>query len=1352
MYRGYKIRNKKLDHINKNIPNYLAKSKAALRNETFPGVHEEAELNELYSHLSQKAALLERVIRARSLHHSRFYPLNLDYSHKAFLDKLASDRVAVHYALEKLWQRTAEVLHSKAKWFRWVRSRQDEEEASREKEVQRVKKESQMFRRHIKIVESRMKAEKRHEDAKRQEAYLNQVFSERMAERGELDSDLGEDSHFDPIEDVIEGERESYVEMMKRLLWLDSGIPDVVRDVTAAETTSFSDATLPMKATAAATSNHEDKGCSEIAQVQNGAADMTLTRTQKKRAKAKVKATESKKEQLVDPLDTPKIEVNETREQMRSRLLRGEEGNSSHAKTHALPEDEVDRLLEDVAAIKELLFCRLLLSQAAVLPAALKATSVAELLADPEVSRADLRDLCLQVEQPQLQEIRDACADLTRGDADEDDEADDEEEDEQTVADRAVDWARRGGAGRMMRAEEPAQWRSEHEEAVERRKTEKHHPVREEGGKVPTLVDFGKIEDSTFKSQKIRVTVCGRTIWNYPSEKAMARGGWLQFSVIAKGSKLEDSIVLCRNWTEFQELSTLACYSYFPSGAWSSWFADAARSYQLQLGLIKYLESSNAGERMSDNEATHRTRGARIVKEFKNITGAYIKRNDPISRRFVQYLSMCSGQICVLVRDGKTGRILVQPPEEHLWISRTRIVGGGMPKNDWQIHRKVGPELFEQLSAEEAVKWRFGFNDFYDVQIWDLRAGRPYEELLSVIVGMWYKASRFSQDADIFTPVADVLRSLHKDQKTGRVRDLLPGELSEYDRKVQWQIDNANDPRAIANQSTYYNDRDADEDMVLFPEETGGKAGTAIIDNMDPILAKLIIRGPSLKRFVLDIESDEDSDDYEDVDRDLQPGEEVGQRKIINQKEREMMQFPPCPNEDLCDVECGCPECEWFAQQTIGNTMPELAEHQDYSSVYSEDIDEGTDNMVMAERLKEFCFDDPWNERERDPATDWMSHVNREKSKIFKQQMHAAEFDPNAQEQWRQLRLLIEEAKEVMAKNRLNRVRYYRLLMNMGWHVGEHRLVHRDMQEAFTTVAMFFPGYGVDENSEIRQWKADVLQRLPIFDNASKAAGIPYNRAIRSNRTMPDDFWVEPDEVSRIVCNGCTESTTTHTHQARAPIAWDKFVRPLVAKLFKAGIIGPGYDSHPEGFSVVTTDRASRTPQNWYLDYREVCKRELTVPRIMRNPHLVDLLATAERFAVRNSRARYTLLRIWTHSHFYPNTLGYEKMKFVTFADCTGRSWRWTFIPKDQPDSDWSMQHNIDLQLARIKKQFGKNFEVKREMVLVMAEDEEKMPDLLTSIVFQLQTNQWRYEVDWWKSFVNVDLSFLAGLDRVWLD
>ena len=80
------------------------------------------------------------------------------------------------------------------------------------------------------------------------------------------------------------------------------------------------------------------------------------------------------------------------------------------------------------------------------------------------------------------------------------------------------------------------------------------------------------------------------------------------------------------------------------------------------------------------------------------------------------------------------------------------------------------------------------------------------------------------------------------------------------------------------------------------------------------------------------------------------------------------------------------------------------------------------------------------------------------------------------------------------------------------------------------------------------------------------------------------------------------------------------------------------------------------------------------------------------------------------------------------------------------------MQHNTDLRLERIKKQFGRNFEVKRDMVLVMAKTEEELPGLLTSIVFQLQTDPWRFEIDWWKTFVNVDLEFLTGLDKVWLD
>jgi len=86
------------------------------------------------------------------------------------------------------------------------------------------------------------------------------------------------------------------------------------------------------------------------------------------------------------------------------------------------------------------------------------------------------------------------------------------------------------------------------------------------------------------------------------------------------------------------------------------------------------------------------------------------------------------------------------------------------------------------------------------------------------------------------------------------------------------------------------------------------------------------------------------------------------------------------------------------------------------------------------------------------------------------------------------------------------------------------------------------------------------------------------------------------------------------------------------------------------------------------------------------------------------------------------------------------------------PQSEWSKQHNIDLRLARIKKQFGRQFEVKRDIVLVMAEDEEEMPGLLTQMVFQIQTHNCGYEVDWWRTFVNVELGFLEELDKAWLD
>lgn len=76
-----------------------------------------------------------------------------------------------------------------------------------------------------------------------------------------------------------------------------------------------------------------------------------------------------------------------------------------------------------------------------------------------------------------------------------------------------------------------------------------------------SIMDYDASTEETAPSdKKIRVRVCGKTIWNHPSERSMARGGWLHYSIIAQGSSLGDAIRLCRSWSEFWNLNILAIF------------------------------------------------------------------------------------------------------------------------------------------------------------------------------------------------------------------------------------------------------------------------------------------------------------------------------------------------------------------------------------------------------------------------------------------------------------------------------------------------------------------------------------------------------------------------------------------------------------------------------------------------------------------------------------------------------------------------------------------------------------------------------------------------------------------------
>lgn len=92
--------------------------------------------------------------------------------------------------------------------------------------------------------------------------------------------------------------------------------------------------------------------------------------------------------------------------------------------------------------------------------------------------------------------------------------------------------------------------------------------------------------------------------------------------------------------------------------------------------------------------------------------------------------------------------------------------------------------------------------------------------------------------------------------------------------------------------------------------------------------------------------------------------------------------------------------------------------------------------------------------------------------------------------------------------------------------------------------------------------------------------------------------------------------------------------------------------------------------------------------RVMTNPYKIGLLEKAKMYAKGQPNARFALLRIWTHSHFYPLIVGPHNREMTSFEDAVNRSWEWKFIPKDMPGAEWSMQSNLDERLQPYRTMF----------------------------------------------------------------
>ncbi|KAJ4003640.1 hypothetical protein NW752_011065 [Fusarium irregulare] len=484
-------------------------------------------------------------------------------------------------------------------------------------------------------------------------------------------------------------------------------------------------------------------------------------------------------------------------------------------KTAPLPEDEIDFVVRDIRETKLFLFCRLVLSQASLLPAALRANSVQEFLEDSTIAEADLRDLCLKVAEPTLQNIRDACADFARGDNP--DERilieDDDDDDDETMAD-------------IMRADK------------------RHHHLHTDDWFTDRVSRYGDKKKRKYKKSKSKskVTICGKSIWGHASENAMSRDGWLQFSIMAKDCDIKHAIQLCRNWNEFSDLNLLSIWHYFPVSNWTAWGMARFMQQLQQLGFFPYFTDFEAESRTHHDQVGSRgtQRRTHSLLEARNILVGNMKRNEPVTRRFIQYLLMRAGEVLVMVRDGKTGRVITAPPKDELWTLRRKQGLGRAAKNEWENLLSVGPEFMKLTDVLR--EWRFGFTDYYDVFIWDFVPGQSHVDMYNTVLLELRNALRIRQPQDMYKHTEPLLRCLHRDVDTGYTRDIKPGEnvRSLWDTVsheassfklfdiCDKEITTRDDSEIESSPYLFYKKANELEDAILFPDElTSNKTSVA---------------------------------------------------------------------------------------------------------------------------------------------------------------------------------------------------------------------------------------------------------------------------------------------------------------------------------------------------------------------------------------------------------------------------------------------------------------------------------------------------------------------------------------------
>lgn len=176
----------------------------------------------------------------------------------------------------------------------------------------------------------------------------------------------------------------------------------------------------------------------------------------------------------------------------------------------------------------------------------------------------------------------------------------------------------------------------------------------------------------------------------------------------------------------------------------------------------------------------------------------------------------------------------------------------------------------------------------------------------------------------------------------------------------------------------------------------------------------------------------------------------------------------------------------------------------------------------------------------------------------------------------------------------------------------------------------------------------------------------------------------------------------------------------------------------------IAVREASRDRHDLYIDYLSFASTASVLKTTLNTATTVELLPIAQQFAQKNPSARFALLRLWSAPHFYLIVLDPEDRNKLAFPDVfKERKFASTVVPKDMSFSEKHVHETCSERIKPYKKLFGDRVVVKKDLYLVMGEDEEDLMKIATATVFAVERKPWKLEIDLWKSLVNVDNEFL---------